>query len=165
MKKFLLSLLLGLSMSLPMAAATKTVIFSSTLTTNLFLGTNGAIITAVRVSGVAGSVGFGVFDFQNTSLQYTNGNFTNYVQSSITCSNYYTNYVGVLETNTYPCLTNTATLVAAATNLPNLVVYIVGSTNTTISAGSTDTPFVAYKGITVTNSGAGTLSIDYYPVR
>jgi len=146
-------------------ALTATLTTTSTTATNLILGTNGAIITSVRVSGVAGSVSFALFDFPNITLSQTNGNFTNVLVQSTNTSRIYTNYTGVLETNTYPIVTNIPIVTVAATNLPPRILYITGATNTTISAGSLQQPYIAVQGIVVTNTGAGTLSIDYIPYR
>lgn len=165
MKKFFYSLLASLVLAVPAMAATKTVVFSATSTTNLFVPTNSMIITAIRISGVAGSVGFALFDWQNTSLQYTNGSWTNYVSTYQICTNTWVDILGNTNSTVYNCVTNIATVVAAATNLPPLITYAVGATNTTVTLGSTDTPFIATRGLMITNTGAGTISVDYYPLR
>jgi len=165
MKKFFYTLLASLVLAVSATAATKTVVFTSTSTTNLAIPTNSMIITAIRISGVAGSVGFALFDWQNASLQYTNGSWTNYVSTYQSCTNTWVDILGNTNSTVYNCVTNVATVVNAATNLPPLITYAVGATNSTVSLGSAETPFIATRGLMITNTGAGTISIDYYPLR
>lgn len=56
------------------------------------------------------------FDSPTNVIFYTNGAYTNFTINSVTYTNIYTNYFGVITTNTYPSKSNAVNVVAGGTN-------------------------------------------------
>jgi hypothetical protein len=165
MKKYIVSLLMALSFVASSHALTLTYSPAAGNVTNNVLGTQAVVITSISLSGVSGTPLFRLFDSANSSITVTNQGFTNNVYLSTTCSNYFTNYLGVLETNTYPCVTNQLVYSPPTNFLAPIITTVVGVTNTTVTVGSSSLPFIALQGITITNANAGTMVITYYPFK
>ena len=163
MKKLLSVLLLAVSLAFSQAA---TVTFSPVAASNTaMLVITGAVqITSIQIGGVAGNTLFRLFDAPIPTVSYTNSAITNNVYTFTTCSNVYTNYLGTIETNTYPCITNQLVVNVGTTNSWNTVAAITGVTNSTIIV-TPAIPFIALRGIAITNANAGSVIITYYPYK
>jgi len=162
--------LLGLSVVLALAAlnlnAGTLTLTTTGAATNSILATNGAVIYTIRLQGVTGTtVKFGILDAPSSSVNYTGPGFTNYYFTSGYVTNIYTNIVGTIETNYYPAqLYNTNNVTGPTTNSYPQVILISGVTNQTVVLSPVN-PYKVFQGIFVTNNGAGSISIDYAPIR
>lgn len=165
MKKLFITALAALSLAASVQAATLSLTTTAAATNNI-LATNGAIVTAIRLSGVAGTVNFGFIDAPSVTTTWSSPGFTNVIFTSGYATNIYTNIVGTIETNYYPALIASTNGVTSFTGNYNQVVRLTGVTNTQVTLPTVaGTYYTFMNGITVTNSGAGVISIDYVPLR
>lgn len=164
MKK--LFMLLALVASLYQSEAATLSLTTTGAATNNILATNGAIVTAIRITGVAGTVNFGFLDAPSVTTTWASPGFTNYAFTSGYVTNIFTNIVGTIETNWYPALIYSTNGVTAFTNNFPQVVRVTGVTNTSVTVPTTAGSYYQFwRGITVTNSGAGVVEVDYVPAR
>lgn len=166
MKNFLNKTLLVVSLAASLLLGTQVKAAQAVVTTvgtNLVVGTNGVLVYGITLSGVAGNVAWGLLDSPNGTNRFISPGFTNLTYTPGFCTNFYTNINGFVETNNwYSCIILGTNGVLAYTNFYNLQALIIGQTNSIV----TDTNrYVFYQGLTVTNNGAGTLTISYVPLR
>lgn len=159
--KMLLVSALLLATSLYQVRAAQAVI--TTVGTNLVVGTNGVLVYGITLSGVAGNVRWGLIDSPNGTNLFVSPGFTNLSYTAGFCTNAYTNINGFVETNNWwPCVILGTNNVTAYTNFYNLMALEIGQTNSVV----TDTNrYTFWQGLTVTNNGAGTMTISYTTLR
>jgi hypothetical protein len=164
MKK--LFMLLALVASLYQSEAATASLTVTAAATNNVIATNGVIVSAIRITGVAGTVNFGFLDAPSATTTWTSPGFTNYAFTAGYVTNIFTNIVGTIETNYYPALIYSTNGVTAFTNNFPQVVRVTGVTNTAVTVPTASGLYYQFwRGITVTNSGAGVIEIDYVPAR
>jgi hypothetical protein len=170
MKKFILSVLFGLSVS-AFAANTITVSVPPLTATNLFslLNSQGyAKVTAISVTAGTTNTAVTFFDNTTNSLVFTVPAFTNYISYATNFVQTWTNYFGATNYWTNISLVQISNYNAAATiSVAKNTVSAIASTTTTLSP----TAYIFENGIWVTNlgpinvgttsGGAATVSITY----
>jgi len=158
MKKILFSLLLGVG--LVANAATLSTNLSAVSTNSLIA--SGVLITEITVanSGAAG-VTLGFFDNNLASTVWTNSAYTNrlsYITNLVTS---FTNFSGVIQTNTNSVIYTIDQAYAAATNNRTKFLTLTVSNGQTYVYTPTDV-LVAGLGLTITNTMTnGTLTVKY----
>lgn len=97
-----------------------------------------------------------LYDSPTNNYQWTNAGFSNYVTTVVTYTNIYTNYFGVITTNSYPAETNSISVSAASTNAQRIVgIMVVPSTS---SASLTNLGFLT-QGLYITNYNTGNTNL------
>lgn len=160
MKKILLSLALVAAVAISSFAAQTTITVKSGTYTNILVG-NGRLSQFVLTSTTANTNYLTFLDSPSTNAVYVVGAYSNLVtQTGVSFTNIYTNYLGVLTTNTYTGIREVTNSVAAATNSYNTLMTAVVSPNSTLTIGNANTfpygsAYYYYQGVGVTNSGGG----------
>lgn len=164
MKKFIYSLIAGGLSLLSVSAATLNLTTTGAATNSLLQ--DGAVIYSISVNGVVGtSINFGLIDAPTNVVTFTSPGFTNTIYSMGYITNAYTNVFGYIETNNYyrALLSNTLSVTAFTNSYPQIT-RVTGVTNQTVLE-SPQNPYFAFRGILVTNNGAGVISINYAPIK
>lgn len=169
MKKMLSIVAMILSLAINSFALTASVTTTGASTNNL-LSHSAAITGFVFVNSDATQVAtVHLVDSYTTNLVYTNAAYTNYSISTFTSLStnvptalnpylmIYTNFQGIIETNTNSFIMTVAGVSAAATNNLPVIVHL------SIPAASTVTyspalAITAWRGITITNSNVTNIS-------
>lgn len=161
MKKFIVSLLLGVGIAANAALSTTVVVQPNTYTNLLSLNSGSAIVTFASVTANTTNASVIFVDAPTNTLFYTNAAYigvtsyaTNYIQS-------WTNYYGVVNYWTNMTLLDVTNTVAASTNFYNrpITASALASTTTTLNPLAANFEY----GIWVTNnsSGIATVTIQY----
>lgn len=167
MKKFLLTLLLGIGLhSISQAQVVTTISTNIGAFRTINLVSNDAqiySIVAVNTNTVGTNTVFYLFDSGLTNTYYTNAPYTNIARIVDFATNIFTNVLGVAWTNRYPAILIQTTVVS--TPLTNFfpIVYsaTVASNNGSITYSPT-APFRVFNGITISNAqSAVNLTITY----
>lgn len=158
MKKLLLSLvLLGLVLGAKADSISVSVTNAGAFLTNVI---NVPVqVNQVIISANTNATTVYLYDSKTNSLVYTNNAYQTISTTIGTLTNVYTNFLGTIQTNTYPGMTSVTVTNAASTNALNIVATLIIPANTTI----TYTPVGFYRfmnGITLTNT-AGPYSASF----
>ena len=155
MKRFIS--FLGLMAAVSVMADTDTDLLVANATNSISTTPRTVTQFVITPSTVASTIAF--FDSANTNTTYTYNAYTNVsFYTSTNLQSIYTNYFGVITTNTYTGVVTTNTVVAGGTNTYPIVLSLTAPSNTvTIVNGS----WRFISGVTTTNTGAATVSMTF----
>ena len=163
MKKKLLTSLFALLTAFAVSAAT----YTTNLTghgTNLIIITNGIQINSITFANSSGAtLSAAVYDSKYTSLKWTNTPYTNLTSYTTNYVTTFTNFSGVIQTNTNSVLWTYSNAVAAATNDFRALTTVAVS-NAVTYVWTPSTLMVAGFGLVVTNSTNVSLTVNYSTV-
>lgn len=156
---YTLVVLAGLTFSA--SAAQTTITIAPNTFTNILVGA-GRIQQFVLTSTTATSNTLAFVDSPTNSQAYVLSGYSNVVLTVGLVTNIYTNYFGVLTTNTYTGQTSAMGSVLASTNSYNGILTAQVTGNSTLTIGNAITfpngsTYYFYQGVGVTNSGAGSV--------
>lgn len=163
-----LNKIIGVAMLVGLCVATDAAYGAAASSTISPSGISNVISGGVRVTGLtlstpaatASTLWF--YDSGSTNLTYTNGAWTQLTYSTGTGTNYYTNYFGVVTSNTFSTIVTNTSSIAVNTNWwPNVLTVNVPTNSTVVLAGN----WTFLNGVTVTNaasgSGSATVNVNY----
>lgn len=167
-KKLFAVLGLAAIVALNVQAAQLTATYNLAATNNI-IATNGIAIHKITIANTGTNALFiKFFDSPNANLTYSSATgYTNYVNQEVTWEQVFTNYTGVVETNTITVVTNVPNVSPGFTNSYPVILALTVPTNTT----TVWTPALykyAFQGLTTTNITCGassTVTIDYSPFK
>ncbi len=149
--KFLLVVASALLLASQLSAATFSISTNIAVNRTIRLIDGPASISSIAMQNAVTTNSIVAFySAPGTNTYFTNGNFTNYTWAAVTYTNWYTNFFGVLYTNTFSAITRTTNAGGAATNF-----YPTIWTATSVSNATTTYlppfPIVAPLGVVITN--------------
>lgn len=145
--------------------------FTGNVATNVNLFLSQSPAQATRAGGITlltiansttAAVAVRLFDSPTTNITFVTVPYTNITRSVVSITNIYTDPLGALVTNIYNGVTNTQATVAQATNSYRTIGFFNVSSNSTYSIPYAS-PDIFNLGLTLTNNGALTISVDYLP--
>lgn len=148
--------------------ATEFISSAAVLSTNVTAGrrnvlTNSCRIKQITVANTSGGVAnVRVYNSPNSNVLFTNGAYTNFLISAITCTNIFTNVLGRVQTNSFPCITNTMQSFPATEQAFELLSLLTVPNGTTLNNASSS-GYIANMGINITNDATVTVTIEYDP--
>lgn len=159
MKKTIKNLLLMGSMllvgSAQLQAAPATVTYSGTNNYGYLLTGVGEMNTIYIYNPTTNVANVSVYDSPTNVLAWTNLAYSNYVYSTVTYTNIYTNIFGVITTNSYAAETNTINVVATGANSYRVIANL---TVPGLSQASYPVKCVYVNGLFTTNTGSASAS-------
>lgn len=160
MKKFILSLAVAVGLVSSLSAATLSATIQPNSASNVLSGGLAVSQFILASQATASNNIITMFDSPNNNLFYTNGAYTGVVSVTVSTNSIYTNYFGVLTTNSYSALIETNQTFLAATNTqPVRVGPLIVSSNSVVTLGNgVATIYYFYSGITVSNNGTAPLT-------
>ena len=158
--KLLTVVLMCSLLTLPAFAASVTLsIGAASAGTNLVVGA-GQITSLVFSGAGAAAVKVQLFDGITNSTTYVIGAYTNYTPTVVSVTNVYSTLLDSTVTNIYTVITNVPATIAQSTNtLRSLGAFSIPTNETVTITYDTANPF--FRGITATNNGALTITVNY----
>lgn len=145
--------------------------FTGTVATNVNLFLSQSPAQATRAGGITlltianpntSAVAVRLFDSPTTNISFVAAAYTNITRSVVSITNIYTDPLGASVTNIYNGVTNTQSTVAQATVGYRTIGFFNVSSNSTYSIPYSS-PDIFNLGLTITNNGGITISVDYLP--
>lgn len=163
MKKMIVLALAAASLLTAQAASVSYSLLAGTATNTAVIGSAALTRLTWANGGTAGAIT--LIDAATTAQTVTIGNYTNYTTTTTnSVATVTTNAQGVLQTNSYNIAYTSVTIKTNGTvALPRLV-SLTAAANETVVFEPTFPVFFT-RGILVTNSQAGDITIDYMTVR
>lgn len=167
MKKLLALFTTLLLASFTAQAAVSTLNISSGTVTNSSILTEGVRIASIQISNDDASAAvFRFIDAPSTSSIKTNAAYTAAVSYSTNQSEVFTNFLGVIQTNTTTVIYNGTQTIAENTEFPYSTLFTVTvPAGTTVTYNFTSSPLRSGLGVLVTNDSitAGSVVTTYFP--
>lgn len=140
-----------------------TALVTNGLTSILTSPSHVSAIVFANATGTAGTVS--LYDTGTTNLTWSRDGYTNTIYYTTNSATTYTNFAGVIETNTYVRLVSQTVEVAAATNSFRVIgTYTVPAGESLSVTLPTDGTYVTY-GITATNDNAMSATLTYSSLK